>query len=317
MVARRRLRLALREARDAKGLTQTDVAEEMEWSLSKVIRIESGEVSIAPNDLRPLLGFLGIKERARVEQLMADARGARSRQQRRPWWEEEPFKDALTPAMRRYIEFEAEAVSSRMFQNLMVPGRIQTPEYARATLANWSDELPEPAIQARLDFRMRRRAEFLAPDNAEHIYLLIDEAVLWRTIGGPRVLADQLTEVLRLVDAGRLTVRVIPFGTDGPLPTFGIFELIYLSEPASDHEAVIYLEDFLSDKLIDDHVEIARHRKKFEQLWGSAAKEGQTRELIQDRIRKMTKELGTTNRKGVAQCASERSDPRRRGHPRT
>jgi transcriptional regulator with XRE-family HTH domain len=286
MVARRRLRLALREARESKGLTQGEVAEANDWSLSKVIRIESGEVGITPNDLRPLLTFLGIKDRARVEALMADARASRARQ-RKLWWQEHPYRDNLSPALRRFIEFEAEASSSRMFQNTMAPGRIQTPEYAAAVLANWRGELNDEAIDVRIDARMRRRNAFLAPESTEHIYLLMDESVLHRTMGNADVLVGQLNEFLRLIDAGRLTVRVIPFGTDGPLPTFGIFELIYLTEDASDHEAVIYIEDFLSDKLIDDHVEIDRHRNKFEQLWSSAAKEDQSRALIESRIRKL------------------------------
>ncbi len=61
-VARRRVRLAIREARDAAGLTQSQVAEAMEWSHSKVIRIENGEVTIYPNDLRPLLSYLRVSD---------------------------------------------------------------------------------------------------------------------------------------------------------------------------------------------------------------------------------------------------------------
>src|SRR4029453_14254658 len=76
-IARRRVRLALREARERADLTQLQVAEEMEWSLSKVIRIENGDVSISPNDLKPLLGYLGIKDRALIAALIADAKIAR------------------------------------------------------------------------------------------------------------------------------------------------------------------------------------------------------------------------------------------------
>jgi transcriptional regulator with XRE-family HTH domain len=72
--ARRRVRLAIRAARDAAGLTQNQVADEMEWSLSKVVRIESGDVSISPNDLRALLEYLGIGDRTVVGSLLADAR---------------------------------------------------------------------------------------------------------------------------------------------------------------------------------------------------------------------------------------------------
>src|SRR6266699_4509700 len=85
-VARRRVRMALREAREKKDLTQSQVADAMEWSLSKVMRIESGEVTIAPNDLRFLLTYLGITDRARVEELLQYAKSARRRQM----WSDEP-----------------------------------------------------------------------------------------------------------------------------------------------------------------------------------------------------------------------------------
>ena len=73
--ARRRVRLAIREARDAQHLTQAQVAEEMEWSLSKVMRIESGEVTITPNDLRPLLAFLRVTDQTVIDRLVQDVRG--------------------------------------------------------------------------------------------------------------------------------------------------------------------------------------------------------------------------------------------------
>src|ERR671926_1562016 len=95
-VARRRVRLAIREARDAAGLTQSQVAEAMEWSHSKVIRIENGEVSISPNDLRPLLNYLGVKDRTVVADLVADARIARTRQ-RQAWYQTPRFREHLTP----------------------------------------------------------------------------------------------------------------------------------------------------------------------------------------------------------------------------
>jgi transcriptional regulator with XRE-family HTH domain len=90
-VARRRVRLALREAREGNGLTQGQVAEQMEWSLGKVIRIESGEVSISVNDLRPLLTFLGVN-RAEIDSLVADARIARTHPLRMlPFYRDSPI----------------------------------------------------------------------------------------------------------------------------------------------------------------------------------------------------------------------------------
>src|SRR5436853_5521548 len=105
-VARRRVRLALRHAREQRGLTQGQVAEAMEWSLSKVMRIESGEVTIAPNDLRPLLAYLSISHKPTVEAMVEDARTSRRRRQ--TWWDEPEYREHLTPALRLLSQFEVD-----------------------------------------------------------------------------------------------------------------------------------------------------------------------------------------------------------------
>ena len=115
-VARRRVRMVLREARETAGLTQLEVAEEMEWSLSKVIRIENGDVSIAPNDLRPLLGFLGIKDRTQVADLLATAKIARTRQ-RQAWHQAADVRAQLTDGLRRLNE-DGELVMVRPLRQL-------------------------------------------------------------------------------------------------------------------------------------------------------------------------------------------------------
>ena len=121
--ARRRVRLALREARLAKGETQGQVAEAMEWSQSKVIRIESGEVTISPNDLRPLLAHLGITDKATADKLVQDARASRRRAM---WWDEQRVREHLTQPSRQLIQYEREAVAVRHFSNIMIPGALQT-----------------------------------------------------------------------------------------------------------------------------------------------------------------------------------------------
>ncbi|WP_433211415.1 helix-turn-helix domain-containing protein [Dactylosporangium sp. CS-047395] len=78
-VARRKVRLAIKDSRNAKGDTQTQVAEAMEWSLSKVTRIESGDVAISANDLRPLLAYLGVEDRAIVDDLVQAAKASKAR----------------------------------------------------------------------------------------------------------------------------------------------------------------------------------------------------------------------------------------------
>src|ERR1700750_485428 len=103
-VARRRLRLALRDARERAAKTQQEVAEQMEWSLSKVIRIESGDNTIAPNDLRPLLQYVGIKDRGTVNELRAIAKIARQRQG--AWYQKAEIRQHLTDPLRRLLDYE-------------------------------------------------------------------------------------------------------------------------------------------------------------------------------------------------------------------
>jgi transcriptional regulator with XRE-family HTH domain len=180
-VARRRVRLAIREARDAAGLTQSHVAEAMEWSHSKVIRIENGEVSISPNDLRPLLSYLGIKDREVANALLADARIARARQ-RQAWYQAPEFREHLTPALLRLIEYEAEARAIRYYQVYFMPGPLQIPEYAAALLAKYDEEIPADTIRVFVETRRMRRETILQRLGSLEIFMLLDESVLRRPI---------------------------------------------------------------------------------------------------------------------------------------
>jgi transcriptional regulator with XRE-family HTH domain len=285
MVARRHVRMTLREAREARHLTQSDVAEAMDWSLSKVIRIESGEVSISTNDLRLVLSYLGITDKKLIESLVEAAKSSRTRQQ--PWWQQSPFREHLTPASRRLVEFELQARTTRTYHNITLPGRLQIPSYAEASLTNWRGELDESVIDARLKARLRRREAFLAAKGYQ-VHLLIDESVLYRTTGDPRILADQLAELLRLIDLKRITLRIIPFRFEGPQPSFGMFEILYLGEDGDETNAVIYIEDYLSDHVIDDHTKVSGHREKFDQLWDLATAEPASQKIISQRIHELT-----------------------------
>src|SRR5690349_8967067 len=99
-VGRRRLRSAIRRAREAAGLTQEQVAVAMDWSLSKLIRIESGQVSISTNDVKALLSHYRVNDPVQVADLVDLARVAR----RRTWWS--PYRDSVPPAHYAYIGLE-------------------------------------------------------------------------------------------------------------------------------------------------------------------------------------------------------------------
>ncbi|HEY7224299.1 MAG TPA: helix-turn-helix transcriptional regulator [Micromonosporaceae bacterium] len=261
--ARRRLRFALRNARDEKGKTQAEVAAGLEWSVSKINRIENGEVTISPTDLRALMELLGVTEPATVELLTGYARAAR----RRGWWDGPEVRPHLTQAMRQLIQYEAEATAIRCFQPTLIPGALQTAEYARAVLDFWS-ELSEETRATRQVIRAERgRRLFDRPDRPLYLVLL-DASVVQRQVGGPEVMAEQLRSVLAMIRAGTITVRLVPMIHGAMIGQAGNFTVIDLPE---DENAVVYREMLIDDDHVRDDAEtVERYRRVFEQMWDVA-----------------------------------------------
>ena len=273
-VARRRLRLALRRARDAKGLTQQQVADELFWSLSKVNRIESGDVTISITDLRALLNLLDVRDPGTVERLTEDARAAR----RRGWWDEPQYREHLTSAMIQLLQFEAEASEIRMFEPGLVSGLLQTRSYAEAVLDYFS-ELVDDTRSARLEIRMIRAQHLLDRTETPPTYLvLLDESVLIRSVGGLRVLAEQLERLAMLCDRDNVIIRIAPLA-ESAMALLGTFMLLQLDEG----NEILYKEDFMGDELVHASGQVALYRERFERLWHQALEPDVSKRLIEAR----------------------------------
>ena len=272
--ARRRLRFALRTAREARQLTQADVADSLEWSVSKVNRIENGEVTISATDLRALMALLEVTDRETVELFTSYARTARSR----GWWDGPEFRAHITPAMRQLIQYEAEATGIRCFQPTLVPGLLQTPEYARAILDFWV-ELPEETRTARQVVRAERRSRlFDRPDHPPFL-LLLDESVIQRQVGGSGVLAEQLRLLVTMIKEGSLIARIIPLIRGASLGPSGGFTVLDLE---GDESAILYREVGLGDDTFrDDKETVGQYRRVFERMWDAALTPDQTTALME------------------------------------
>lgn len=292
IIARRIVRLALRDARDRAKLTQPQVAEAMEWSLSKVIRIENGDVSIAPNDLRPLLAFLNVKDRATVTELLELAKIAR-RRQRGEWHQQPGTREHLTDGMLRLIEYEAEAVEIRYYQIYYMPGPLQIPAYAWANLANYDeDDIPSETRRQRAEARERRREVVLSRlGNGLSIFALLDQSVFLRSLGGPEVFLDQLRELNDLATAEKIKIRMIPFKTKYVMTNNATFDLITLKTGKPDERSeVLYRETGLQDEIVEDQ-SVRRHHERFDKIWNASATEEETVEFVRSRIKELEEEI--------------------------
>jgi transcriptional regulator with XRE-family HTH domain len=261
-VARRRVRRVLREARRAAGLIQGEVARRLGWSLSKVQRIESGEVAVSVTDLRALLGVYGVDDEAMIEQLTRDA--AISRRQR--WWVAPEYREHLTPGLRQLLQFELEATAIRAYQPFLFPGVLQTPATAEYLLNRFDTSLSEKTREVRFDVRMQRAKRITHHhDDAPAYLLMLDEAALKREIGGRAVMAEQLEAVAEVAQRDNIHIRIVKLAEGGTVGMLGAFTVIDLDDDGAD--AVLYRESYTSDQVTHDQKTVAYFRTKFEAMW--------------------------------------------------
>ncbi|MFB6962337.1 helix-turn-helix domain-containing protein [Streptomyces sp. NPDC056309] len=231
-IQRLQLRTELRRHRTAAGLTQRQVAQRMEWSPSKLLRIEAGEVGISVNDLRPLVDLYGITEGTAVERLLNLARGSR----KMPFTE---YRDIYDKEFLGFLAMESSAFVTRSFQPLLMPGLLQTEEYAMTIIrAYTSDQFSEQQHQRMLEARMLRQ-EALDSDHAE-AYFILDESVIRRQVGGPGVMRAQLRRLAELAAHPRRNIMIFPFSRGVHAASQGPFTLFEFEE---DMPPYVYLEN--------------------------------------------------------------------------
>lgn len=262
---RRRLRTILRREREAANMTQDQVSIAMDWSLSKVIRIETGAVNISTNDLRALLDLYRVSASDLRNDLIELAKTAR----RPPWWTE--FRDTLSTAMVYYIGLEPNAAEIQFFNNALVPGLLQTEDYARAAIhGSAPDELGEDRMEILLAVRMRRQVEVFGRPDPPQLTVVLDEAALRRQIGGPEILSKQLGHLLQLASRPHVTVQVIPFASGAHTGTFGPYIILNFLSPEFD-KPVLFSEGAFDDDLVRERPEvIENYRRSFDRVAASA-----------------------------------------------
>jgi transcriptional regulator with XRE-family HTH domain len=215
----------LKRLRNAHNMQQKSVAEALDWSVSKVIRIENGSVGISKTDLQALLRHYHVSDDREIDKLVTWARDARIP----GWWDKYQISDK---AFESYTGFEAGASSIRMSQGLLIPGLLQTESYARLITGTYvGPEKIDSVVLLRLE---RQKEVFSRAPEQQHI---LDEAVLRRHVG--KAMPEQLRHLIELANRPEVTIRVIPFGAGPHFGLRGPFVLLGFDLPLDD---VLYLE---------------------------------------------------------------------------
>jgi len=270
VVARQRVRRALRKARDETPMSQGDVAKRLGWSLSKMQRIEGGEVAVSPTDLRALLDVYGIADQDRVQRLAEDAHTSR----RERYLTAPEHREHLSTGLRELMQFEQEATAIRQYQSVAYPGVLQTPAVAEAVIHRWTSD--DEARRVRLEARMARRKQFIESVDGPDYFLVLDEAVIKRRFGGDKATAEQLEYIADLARQERLHIRVVPLDRGADMSMLGPFQIVCL-----DHDVdSVYIESHLNDAMLYDPHDIGLYRGAFEHLWDIALSESASLRLV-------------------------------------
>ncbi|MEF2525487.1 MULTISPECIES: helix-turn-helix domain-containing protein [Streptomyces] len=274
-VRRRRLGMELRKLREDKGMTAEQVAERLLVSQSKISRLENGRRSISQRDVRDLCDVYEVEDRRLVESLMQMAKD--SRQQ--GWWH--AFGDIPYSV---YIGLETDAASLRTYEPQMVPGLLQTPEYAHALIRGAVPETSPADVEKRVQVRMHRQKRLSETDNNNpevgplRLWAVIDEAALRRRVGDAQLMARQLEFLIEQSEQPHITVQVMPFGMGAHPGMTGQYAI--LEFPDATDSTVVYIEGVTSDLYLEKANDVQMYSVMYEHLRAQALNVEQTREFI-------------------------------------
>ncbi|WP_067456546.1 helix-turn-helix domain-containing protein [Actinomadura macra] len=273
---RRRLSAELLRLREAAGITATAAAKRLDWHPSKLTRMERNEWRRPlPRDVVDLLDLYGITDEGRRERLVTLAKEGRQR----GWWH--PYEAELSDQYTTYIGLEAEAASVLSFEALMVPGLVQTDDYAREVMRSGQAEIADDEVERRVELRLARQ-RVLTRDDPLRLSVVFDEAVLHRVVGSPEIMRVQFRHLLEMAKHPRVTLQAIPFTAGAHPGVLGPFAILRFADPA-DPEAV-YVENLAGELFVEEPVEVERFQIAFQRLVAVALSPKDTIKLIADKL---------------------------------
>lgn len=275
----RRLMVELRQSREARGCTQKEVADALDWSLSKLIRIERGSVGISITDLKALLLHYGMTGAEEVDRMVTMARASK----KTAWWQQ--YRDVYSPDFFTFLGLEASAGRVKWFQGLVFPGMLQSPGYIRAILRATGSN-PE---QEKRGFEVRTKRQELLSEHGPEFTFIIDESVLHRVVGDAAVMREQVQKVRDLMDHPRATIQVMPFSAGAYRGMKNSFEILEFSDEPED--IALLVDDLYRDQLMQVPSDAARaYVDQFPALEEKALSTTDTARRLDERLKELAQE---------------------------
>ncbi|MEV7228360.1 helix-turn-helix transcriptional regulator [Polymorphospora sp. NPDC051019] len=256
-VRRRRLGAELRRRREDAGVTIEMVAERLRCSSSKISRIETGHTSATPRDVADMLGIYGVVG-PEGEELVQIAREARQK----GWWH--PYSTVLTGA---YVGLEAAARSVRAYEQQVVPGLLQTGDYAKAMIRSARPDITAEEVERRVRVRLQRQSLLIQDDPIE-VWVVLDEAVVSRPVGGDEVMRAQLARLVEAADLPNVTLQILPFEVGAHAGMDGTFTILDFAEALDP--GVVYAENATGGLFLEKAEELRKYVFIFDHIRAAA-----------------------------------------------
>jgi hypothetical protein len=276
-VPRRQLGRYLRDLRGSQRITVKTAAEKLEWSETKLWRIETGQTSLRSHDVE-LMCRIYAAPPGLTEALMGLARETKAK----GWWH--AFGDVIPEGFDVYIGLEEAATGLSVYQNELVPGLLQTEAYARALITADNPGIDADEIDRRVRLRMSRQALIRRQTAPHHLTVVLNEAIVRRPVGGTQVMAAQLDSLAGSAALPNVDLRVVPFTAglhagvmSGP---FVLLRFPLNGDGRESEPATVYVDGFTGALYLDKPHEVQRYAGAFENIQAAALDQAASTELI-------------------------------------
>ena len=280
-VRRRRLGTELRRLRDSNGYKLEEVAAQLGVAPSPLSRSAPRTAPPKSADQNPLLEMYGVTDPAQRQVLVDMAREGH----RKGWWA--AYDDVLPSGFDIYVGLEAETAAVRSYEITVVPGLLQTADYARAVLREMFPRHSVEQIDRLVDLRIQRQRR-LDDDPPLELWAILDEAVIRRPVGGAAVMREQLLHLVSMADRPGLTLQVLPFACGAHAGHGGPFSV--LEFPNRDDSEVAYLESVAGYLYMEKDREVRARTEAFDRLRAAALAPGASADLIAQLARQLVGE---------------------------
>ncbi|WP_369212901.1 helix-turn-helix domain-containing protein [Streptomyces flavofungini] len=274
-VRRRQLGAELRALRGTAALTSSQAAASLGWHQSKVSRIETGRSGVKTSDVQRLLDLYEVRDPQLRDLLVALSGNDDAGEGRHHWWK--AYRDLLTADYRDFISLESQASRMRTLETTVVPGLLQTRDYARAVTRAAVGGLPDAQVDALVEVRLARQ-DVLRAEPPLRLSVVLDEAVLRRPVGGPEVFAGQLARLLEVAKLPQVRLQVLPFTSGEHVGLIGPF--VIFSFPNISDLDVVVLDHLTSSLCLERKEDLRAYTEAFNSLQDRALSPEDSEEFI-------------------------------------